>query len=355
MKKEERKITDKYIKDMIIDTIDLEGIRVPVLSRVIKRNDKIGTVAVRCGINRYSYEIPTGLYLIGDKEYAKDVIVTCNYKLTIDILRSNIKAKGLYLLVLDTFGINVWCAAGKGTFSSRELIYQIVKSDIKKKLKIRKIILPQLGATSMEAAIIRKMSGLSVVYGPVRAEDIDRFLENSYTADEDMRRVEFPFVDRLKLIPLEFIQSLKYVLISLIAFIFYSLIFDSSNNLFFVTTYYTSTILILSIIGSLVFPLVINVLSFKAFSYKNIILSMPFIVSFTIYELLNKINESLYITLSLIIIRLMYAAFIGFRFTGSTTFTSFSGAKHEGALIVKSSKVATGIVIVLLFASKLLN
>ena len=280
MNKDERKISDKYIKDIVIDTVDIEGLEIPVLSREVNAQDKMGTLLVRCGINRYTYEIPTGLYLIGDIDHAKDVIVTCNYKLTIDILRSTIKSKGVFLLVLDTFGINVWCAAGKSTFASKELIYQIVKCDIKKKLKVRKVILPQLGATSMEPSIIRKMSGVSIVYGPVRADDIDVFLDNSYTADEDMRSVKFPLVERLKLTPLEFIQSIKYVLISLVIFLIYSLVFFDLTDITYVTAYNTIVLLILSFIASVAFPALISILPFKSFSLNSILLCLPFIVGF---------------------------------------------------------------------------
>lgn len=353
MKKDERIISDKYIKDIVIDQVDIDGLQVPVLSRDMKLKDNIATAMVRCGINRYTYEVPTGLYLIGELEHAKDVIVTCNYKLTIDVLRTSIKSRGVFILVLDTFGINVWCAAGKSTFASKELIYQIVKNDIKKKLKIRKVILPQLGATSMEPSIIRKMSGLSVVYGPVRAEDIDEFLENSYSCSEDMRTVDFPLKERLKLTPLEFIQSIKYILISVIAFLLYSALFFESSDILHITMYNSLSILVLTLIGTIIFPAMINILPFKWFSLNNILLSLPIIIGFAYYETLNDINPSIYVALALIIVRLMYSAFIAFRFTGSTTFTSFSGAKHEGKMIVKCSKIVTVISIVLLLLSKL--
>lgn len=355
MNKEERSITEKYIKDIIINTVDIDGLKVPVLSREMKQKDKMGTAMVRCGINRYTYEVPTGLYLLGELESAKDVIVTCNYRLTIDVLRSSIKSKGVFILVLDTFGINVWCAAGKSTFASKELIYQVVKSDIKKKLKIRRVILPQLGASSMEPHIIRKMSGVSVVYGPVRAEDIDSFLENSYNCDETMRTVTFPLVERLKLTPLEFIQSIKFILISIVGFLAYSLLFTSSKDMAFVTMYNSASILMLSLIGTIAFPAAVSILPFKSFSLNNILLSAPVIIGFSLYEVSNNINPTIYISIALILIRLMYAAFIGFRFTGTTTFTSFSGAKQEGKEIVKYSKVVSVLSVVLLFVSKVIG
>jgi len=46
-------------------------------------------------------------------------------------------------LVLDTKGINVWCAAGKGTFGTEELIKRIASSGLKEIVSHRQLILPQ--------------------------------------------------------------------------------------------------------------------------------------------------------------------------------------------------------------------
>ncbi len=354
MNKDEREIDSKYIDDLIIDRVELNGLTIPVLSRDISFKDKLGSLMVRCGINRYSYEIPPGIYLLGSLEEAKDVIVTCNYRLTIDALRKSIKAKGIFILVLDTYGINVWCAAGKMTFSSRELIYQIVKNDIKKKLKVRRVILPQLGASSMEPHIVRKMCGVSIIYGPIRAEDIDKFIDNSYSCSEEMRTVTFPLEERLKLAPLEFIQSIKFIFISLLGFILYSLIFNGFADGFSLSLYNCLGIFTLSLIGCIAFPAMLPILPFRSFALNNILLSLPFILAMSVYEFLNNIFVNIYSLVAFLLIRLMYAAFIGFRFTGSTTFTSFSGVKKEGRVLIKSTKIFSGFTVVLLILSKVL-
>ena len=49
------------------------------------------------------------------------MLVTANYKLTFDQLRSSLDELDAWLLVVDTRGINVWCAAGKGTFCAEEV------------------------------------------------------------------------------------------------------------------------------------------------------------------------------------------------------------------------------------------
>jgi CO dehydrogenase/acetyl-CoA synthase gamma subunit (corrinoid Fe-S protein) len=53
------------------------------------------------------------------------VLVSANYKLTFDSVRKNLNAFDCWLLILDTKGVNVWCAAGKGTFGTDELVSRI--------------------------------------------------------------------------------------------------------------------------------------------------------------------------------------------------------------------------------------
>lgn len=47
-----------------------------------------------------------------------------------------------YILVLDTKGINVWCAASKGTFGTNELVSRINKVGLAKVVAYRTLILP---------------------------------------------------------------------------------------------------------------------------------------------------------------------------------------------------------------------
>ncbi len=66
----------------------------------------------------------------------------------------------------------------------------------------QKIIVPQLGAVGVSAYKVKQMTGFDVVFGPVRADDIGRFLENDFSATSEMRQVSFNFIDRAILAPL---------------------------------------------------------------------------------------------------------------------------------------------------------
>lgn len=67
------------------------------------------------------YTIDPGLYALGNPDESSPVLVTANYKLTFDRLRQSLPKLDAWVLVLDTKGINVWCAAGKGTFGTGEV------------------------------------------------------------------------------------------------------------------------------------------------------------------------------------------------------------------------------------------
>jgi len=92
---------------------------VPLISTHLIFKDFLGAVMVRWGINRDKYRVTHGLYAAGKPGKESDVFVTANYKLSFDALRKNLAGVNGWILMLDTKGVNVWCAAGKGTFGTK--------------------------------------------------------------------------------------------------------------------------------------------------------------------------------------------------------------------------------------------
>ena len=76
---------------------------------------------VRWGIGRMNYRVDPGLYSLGNPDALSPVLVSANYKMSFDRLRESLPGRNAWILVLDTDGVNVWCAAGKGTFGTEEL------------------------------------------------------------------------------------------------------------------------------------------------------------------------------------------------------------------------------------------
>ena len=79
-------------------------------------------LAARFRIRRGKHRVTPGLYALGSPTPESPVFVSANYTLSFDALRSSLAGVDGYILVLDTHGINVWCAAGKGTFGTDELV-----------------------------------------------------------------------------------------------------------------------------------------------------------------------------------------------------------------------------------------
>jgi CO dehydrogenase/acetyl-CoA synthase gamma subunit (corrinoid Fe-S protein) len=146
----------------------------PVLhtTSAISRADRWDHVLARCGVHRSGHRVVAGLYAIGDPTPDSPVFVTANYTLSFDALRSNLGGIDGYILVLDTQGINVWCAAGKGSFGTQELLHRLDATRLCDIVHHRTLILPQLGAPGISAHEVRRQSGFRVEYGPVRAADL---------------------------------------------------------------------------------------------------------------------------------------------------------------------------------------
>ena len=165
-------------------------------------SDKWGALKVRLGINRGNYKVEPGLYGMNNPGRESPVFVTANYKLTVDVLRRELGGLDCHILVLDTRGINVWFAAGKGTFGTAELIRRIEMTGLASRLDHRVLILPQLGAPGVSARDVKKDSGFRVIHGPVEARDIAAFLAADRKKTARMRTKSFSWRDRLVLTPL---------------------------------------------------------------------------------------------------------------------------------------------------------
>ena len=150
----------------------------------------------RWGVDRSGHRVAPGLYALGNPTPDSPVFVTANYTLSFDALRSELVGVDGHILVLDTKGINVWCAAGKGTFGTEELVHRIEVSQLRGLVAHRTLILPQLGAPGIAAHEVKQRSGFKVEYGPVRAADLPAYLQ-THQASPEMRQVLFPLVDRL--------------------------------------------------------------------------------------------------------------------------------------------------------------
>ncbi len=280
---------------------------------------------------RMKYSIYPGLYTIGTPDATSPVLVTANYRLTTNILRKALGSFSLWILVLDTKGINVWCAAGKGTFGTSELINRIKITKLDTIVKHRKIILPQLGAPGVASHEVTKATGFQIQFGPVRASDIPRYIQNGYTADESMRTVTFPIKDRLILTPMEFIPSLrKFVRVVLGMLVFFGI--QRSGIMYKDALYHTLPLIIIGFIaiisGSVFFAALLPFIPFRSFALKGTLLGSIVLVPL-IWVNSNIYHGNLLLASAMTLFFIIMHSYVALNFTGCTTFTNVSGVKKE--------------------------
>ncbi len=193
--------------------------QIPRVRTALSGRDRLGAFKARWAIGRMRYSIPPGLYAVGAPGADAPVMVSANYKLSFDHLRSALHGHDAWILVLDTRGINVWCAAGKGTFGTDEIVRRVESCGLTAIVSHRKLIVPQLGAPGVSAHLVRQRCGFRVAYGPVRARDLPAFLAAGLKASGEMRSVRFRLRDRAVLIPVELVVGAKYFLLAAAAMV----------------------------------------------------------------------------------------------------------------------------------------
>lgn len=297
----------------------------------------------RWGVNRGGHRVEPGLYALGNPTADSPVFVTANYTLSFDALRSSLAGIDGYILVLDTRGINVWCAAGEGTFCTYELVERIKEAKLHEVVNHRVVIVPQLGAPSISAREVEKRSGFQVEFGPVRAQDLPEYLK-SHQATPEMRRVRFDLCDRLVLIPIELAHTLLPMVIAAVA-------------LYVLGGPRAALAAVAAVLaGVVLFPILLPFLPTRAFSTKGFILggvvALPFAVASWVQMEAAWWLRAL-ASLSYVLPMSAVTAFLALNFTGSTPFTSKTGVQREifAYVPVMAGMFGTGMLLIIAFAA----
>ena len=315
--------------DFVEGFTDTPAGSVPRIKTKLEIADFLGTIKVRLGFNRSQYKVAPGLYSIGDVTPMSPVLVTANYKLTFDGLRRDLQGIQAWVLVLDTRGVNVWCAAGKKTFSTAEVIHRVKQTRLQEIVSHRRLILPQLSATGVIGKQLKKGCGFKVTWGPVRTGDIKSFLKAGIKADKAMHRVTFSFLERLVLVPIELSILRKYLLwVFLTSFILSGIgpgIFSMgqawSRGL---TMIAACAVGIFS--GTVAVPVLLPWIPGRAFAVKGVIAGLLMSAG-TVLALGKAI--SVMEAVALILFITVISSYLSMNFTGSTPYTSPSGVEKE--------------------------
>ncbi len=326
------------IKYWVVGEIDTPTGIIPRVATSLNAADRIGAIRVRIGPRRMSYAVEPGLYAVGTPTAESPVFVSANYKLSFDHLRNSLDGINGWILVIDTKGVNVWCAAGKGTFGTDEIIHRIEVTRLSEIVSHRRIIVPQLGAPGVAAHKVRQSSSFLVTYGPVRARDIPEFLDAGMKTTPEMRQVLFNIGDRLVLAPFELVIWSRYA-------------FFIAVGLFLLTgvTRYGYTfpglagareVLILFLaffVGGTLVPAFLPWLPGRALSLKGMVIGLLLVVVLVLSGLIPFAGMAGQLeTAAWILLIPAISAFMAMNFTGATTYTSLSGVKKEMRFAIPS-------------------
>ncbi len=302
---------------------------VPRVKTSLERSDVWGTISARLGMRRDQYKIAPGLYAVGEPGADSPVLVTANYKLTFDTLRRALASFDGWILVIDTRGINVWCAAGKAIFSTHEVVHRIQQSRLSAVVQHKKIILPQLAATGVSAVSVKKESGFEVLWGPIQARDIQQFVADGCKAGQPMRRVTFTLPERVVLVPVELSHLPKPTTWVLLAVFILSGI---GTDLFSFSAAWGRGLIALTAYvagvlgGAVAAPILLPWIPGRAFALKGTLTGIAAGLAVTVAF---RSSLSWLEATALIFFTTAISSYLAMNFTGSTPYTSPSGVEKE--------------------------
>ena len=318
--------------------------------------DYLGSIKCRISNSfRMEYKIEHGLYAFGEPNENSDVFASANYKLSFDIIRKALNGLNAWILVLDTKGINVWCAAGKGTFGTQELVKQANKVKLNSILSHKRIIVPQLGAVGVNADEVFKKTGFRVYFGPVYAKDIKTYLNAGRKKTSEMRKIKFSMFDRIILTPREIIPAIfKFFIFAFVVLLFFGI---QPKGILFKSAWYCGEPFLLlgltSILaGSFITPVFLPFIPFRPFALKGWLIGM-LLTMFLIFLFNFQEQKNILILVIEILFFPMASSYLSLQFTGSTTFTNMSGVKKELKIALPVYLISSVISVILLIIYKL--
>jgi acetyl-CoA decarbonylase/synthase complex subunit gamma len=263
----------------------------------------------------------------------------------------------VWILVLDTDGINVWCAAGKRAFGTAEIVARIDSSGLSRIVSHRRLILPQLAGPGVAAHEVKRLSGFTVTYGPIKASDVPEFIDSGLKATPVMRRKTFGLGERVVLIPVELTETLKYGAILVPAvFLLAGL---GGPGPFWANAWHFGLFAVYALLGAIVAgavltPILLPWLPGRAFALKGALVGLvvALCLALTRADAWDQLPERLDIMAWMLIVPAL-AAYLAMNFTGASTYTSLSGVRKEMRIAVPLQIIAAVVGLGLLVGSRL--
>jgi CO dehydrogenase/acetyl-CoA synthase delta subunit len=308
--------------------------------------DHLGACKARWALNRMNFIVPPGLYAVGTPDADAPVVVTCNYKMTYDIIRCKLAGRNMWLLVLETFGVNVWCAAGKGTFGTEELVRRITVSGLDKAVNHRRLLLPILGGPGVAAHEVTSRTGFAITYAAIRAEDLPRFLDNGMVTTPRMRELTFTFYERLILVPVELLIGMRTAAAITVALLLLGIMLGGTAAGITISAGYLGAMLTGVVAG----PLLLPWLPGRSFAVKGVVVGLLWSTAW--YLLADGSNWGNLATIAAFLALPAVSAFYTLNFTGCSTYTSRTGVKKEMRLSLPAVGGVIAVSVVLLIIGR---
>jgi 2-polyprenyl-3-methyl-5-hydroxy-6-metoxy-1,4-benzoquinol methylase len=118
-----------------------------------------------------------GLYTVGAPNRSSPLLLTGNFLGSVDAVRSALRGRDAWLIVEDSGGWNVWCAADAGLFSAGKAAALMELHRAAELVDHRRIVIPRLGGRIRGP--LAAQTGFEVAVGPVDARDLPTFLATS--------------------------------------------------------------------------------------------------------------------------------------------------------------------------------
>lgn len=146
----------------------------------------------------FNFPCDLGLHRLGNADAASPVLLSGNYTLTVHRLLRVLRGYDCWLLVANSRGSNVWCAAGMNEYSEHDVIDAINVANLPEKVRHRNIIAPPYAAPGVDVRKVKAATGFRIIWGPTHLDDIPRYLNNRARRSHDMSLVQFGFKDRME-------------------------------------------------------------------------------------------------------------------------------------------------------------
>ncbi|UCH77857.1 MAG: methyltransferase domain-containing protein, partial [Candidatus Coatesbacteria bacterium] len=160
--------------------------------------DVLANVASSLTLYSTFFRVAPGLYRLGEPGPEAPLLVTANFTLTFNLVRRALRGRDAYVLVIDSRGINVWCAAGGHKFTTREVALSHRAFRLAEVAHREPMVLPQFAATGVARHKLRADYGVEAAFGPVYVRDFPAYADAGYRKTAAMRLVDWGLAMRME-------------------------------------------------------------------------------------------------------------------------------------------------------------